>query len=108
MTDDEYRVSRAVRLFKEAYRCRKEACEIFEELGIVVCDADYGYYNGQIEHQIQIYAGIKELEGEELKVSDRPATFPCISDDKYVGWIKIDGVNFVQLKQPGAYGYELK
>lgn len=89
-------VKEAIRLIKMADDCLSMASRQLEKVGVQLCLTDIKrMYFSEKEIEMQVYSGIENL-GD---VSNRPPFFEGEEDEKYK-WIKIDGVNFVEIKDP--------
>lgn len=91
-------IERAVTLYKDAYRKIKTAEKLLEAEKIEPILLQEDYFNSVMKPTVMLYSGIKNLETESNKVTDRPPLWHDFAPDHRNGWIKINGLNFVQLK----------
>lgn len=88
-------VREAIRLIKMADDCLSMANRQLERVGVQLCVRDLkDKYLGKREIEIHVFNGIENL-GD---ISNRPPFFEGEEDKKYK-WIKIDGVNFVEINE---------
>lgn len=92
------RVYQAAQMYKEASELMDKAEALLELEGIQTVTDIKGYYNNKQEIEVHLYSGIVKMADDKHKIADRPGSFTGYANDKNVGWIKINGVNFFQLK----------
>lgn len=91
-------VSEAIRLIKMADDCLFMANKQLEKVGVQLCLTSIeSMYFGKKETEMQVYSGIEKL-GD---ISNRPPFFEGKENEKYK-WIKLDGVNFVEINDSYA------
>ena len=93
------RIYQAAQLYKEASELIDTAAALLELEGIRAITDLKGYYNGRQEIEVHLYRGIEKTADDEHKIADRPGCFKDFSANEKVSWIKINGVNFIQLKK---------
>ncbi len=92
------RIYQAAQLYKEASELMDKAEALLDLEGIIPATDLKNYYNNKKEIEVHVYSGISKMADDKHKIADRPGRFTGYADDKNVGWIKINGVNFFQLK----------
>ncbi len=92
------RIYQAARLYKEASELMDKAEALLDLEGIIPATNLKSYYNNKQEIEVHVYSGISKMADDTHKIANRPGMFYGYADDKNVGWIKINGVNFFQLK----------
>ena len=98
------RIYQAAQLYKEASELMDKAEALLDLEGIMPATDLKHYYNDKKEIDVHIYSGILKMADDKHKIADRPGMFHGYAADKNVGWIKINGVNFFQLKTNDGEG----
>ena len=101
-------IAKAVRLYEEAMTLIEKAQKIFNEEGITVDEPRSNYYRGKEEWEAQCLSGIKNFESKTKKVKDMPPMFKDFEIRKRNGHIKVDKMNFFQIKEVKEDGLYLK
>lgn len=98
------RIYQAAQLYKEASELMDKAEALLDLEGIMPATDLKGYYNNKQEIEVRLYSGISKMADDEHKIADRPGMFHGYAADNRAGWIKINGVNFFQLKTNDGEG----
>ena len=101
-------IAKAVRLYEKAMILIEEAQGIFEAEGIKVDEPRSNYYRGKEEWEAQCLSGIKNFESRAKKVKDMPPMFKDFEIRKRNGHIKVDKMNFFQIKEVKEDGLYLE
>ncbi len=96
-------VLQAAKLIKAASECINRANALLKATGATAIDNPLlGYYNDKKEIAYHLYSGITKLTDSPEDIKTPLPPFKGFNPDNKKGWIKINGVNFFQLKDCDA------